>query len=296
MSKKYVILILEDDAEDLSSLKQVFRRLNSTEVEFETTFAKTCQEAINLLEVSEFDLILADLELKDKKGVELIRTLLDTTKTIPIITTSIFTEEERVREVIRMGAQEYLPKKELDPEHLLRSIYNAIERHSLRENLRSQIFTDELTNVYNRRGFMTFLKQQVSFAQRSRQGFYLLVIDVDFLKKINDSYGHPVGDQALIDVAQSLHHAFRSYDIIGRIGGDEFAVIAINAAAASREQLIKNIQTSIQKLNEARLQPYHLSVSIGGVYYNGKEEVTVMDLLSLSDLDLYIAKKLAHEE
>jgi len=108
---------------------------------------------------------------------------------------------------------------------------------------------------------------------------------------INDTYGHPVGDKALMDLTDCLRLTFRHHDIIGRIGGDEFGVIAINAEAESGDLLKENILQMVKARNETSSELYQLSLSIGGAYYSGRDEVAVNDLIYTADLALYASKK-----
>jgi PAS domain S-box-containing protein len=93
------------------------------------------------------------------------------------------------------------------------------ERNEMEEELRMLSLTDELTGLYNRRGFLTLCEQQLKMANRAKQGVYMLYADVDGLKKINDSLGHKEGDYALINTARVLTDTFRESDIIARLGG-----------------------------------------------------------------------------
>ena len=97
-----------------------------------------------------------------------------------------------------------------------------------------------------------------------------------------------------MDVAHCLHLAFRHHDIIGRIGGDEFAVISINASIESEKHLRENLFTKISDFNKKTAEPYQLALSIGAAYSNSYDELTSAELIHKADLALYKAKKEAH--
>ena len=100
----------------------------------------------------------------------------------------------------------------------------------LQSELSSLALTDELTGLYNRRGFICLSEVQLKLARRSGCDMVLFFIDVDGLKQINDSFGHSEGDNALIRTAEVLRMTFRESDVLARIGGDEFGALAIEAS------------------------------------------------------------------
>src|SRR3989338_8947318 len=99
------------------------------------------------------------------------------------------------------------------------------DRKHTEEMLRELSITDELTNLYNRRGFLTLAADRLKLTRRSKTGLWMFFADVDGLKHINDTFGHQEGDRALTDVAQILKKIFRESDIIARLSGDEFIIL-----------------------------------------------------------------------
>jgi two-component system, cell cycle response regulator len=295
MNETFHILLIEDKPEDLASIQNALKKLHLKGIEFTITIASAINEAAEMLAVeNDYDLILIDLFLSEGSEVDTILKILEASSTIPIIATSTLIEEEKIRRIIRLGVQDYLPKEELDPGHLHRTIFSSIERNRLRLSLKALSFTDGMTGLYNRRGFFTLLEQQLLLSRRTSQGFLLFVIDLDYLKMINDTFGHPSGDRALMDVADCLQLSFRHHDILGRIGGDEFAVIALNAAPDSFDHIKHKIHYKFHEQNERTEEPYKLSISIGAAYYNGQSDVTIEELIDEADRSLYDAKKQTH--
>jgi diguanylate cyclase (GGDEF)-like protein/PAS domain S-box-containing protein len=165
------------------------------------------------------------------------------------------------------------------------------ERKEMEEELRKLSLTDELTNLYNRRGFMTMAEQQIKMANRLNRELILISADLDDLKIINDTYGHQEGDRALIDVAVILKVTFRSSDIIARIGGDEFAVLQMknpeNYTTVTRDRL----QEAIVSHNAGTDRPYTLSISLGTEIYDPQEPTPLKQLMSVADQKMYEQKK-----
>jgi len=134
---------------------------------------------------------------------------------------------------------------------------------ALQDRLERLSLTDELTGLYNRRGFMTLAEQQIRLVARTKKPLLLLFADVNGLKTVNDALGHEVGDALLLDAAQALQTAFRSSDIVARLGGDEFVVLLIDPSSTSAELVKKRLETCIAHFNSVARRPYRLSLSIG---------------------------------
>lgn len=114
---------------------------------------------------------------------------------------------------------------------------HSIERHKVITGLYDITFLDELTGLYNRRGFLMLARRQMEMLRRDKKGFVIIYADMNGLKQINDIHGHHVGDKALISLSEILFSSFRRNDIIARLGGDEFAVIAINTPAGYEDKI-----------------------------------------------------------
>ncbi len=292
MNEEITILLIEDDQGDLQFIQKAFEHLQERGITFHVTIVRTLREAQGEIATNTpFDLVITNLYLEDCQGVEIIRALRKSMMDIPLIATAGYTDEKTIQQIIRLGAQDYLPQHELDPAHLHKAILSAIERNYLEQSLRALSFTDEMTGLYNRRGFYTLLEQQHALSIRNGQGFYLFVADLDDLKAINDTHGHPIGDRALMDMADCLYLAFRHHDILARIGGDEFAIVAINASIESKESLEQSIQEHIAHFNTKTSEPYQLSLSVGAAYFDGKAPVSIEELIHEADQNLYQAKR-----
>lgn len=296
MTEILTVLVVEDDPDDILFLKFFLNKLYTTGIDAKLTITHSLKEALAALNEKEYDIIITDLFLPDSQGLDTFLEIQKKADANPIIIVGGLTEDEVVREAIKLGAQDYLPKSDLTVGLFSRIILHAIERHRLHESLKALSFTDELTGVYNRRGFFTLLEQQLALARRMKKGFYLFLIDLDYLKQINDSYGHLMGDRALIDTAKCLKSSFRRHDLVGRLGGDEFAVVATNASNESGVSLIKSLQSRVQEYNCRIKEPYKLSFSLGKAYFDGISELTLDELVQQADKELYQAKKLAHEK
>jgi len=294
MKEDLSILIIDHNPDDLLFLVNSLNKLQTKDITPQLFVTDSLEKAQQALVDKTFDLIITDLFLPDSEGLDTFIELQERAVSIPIIIVGSSTDEELIRETIKLGAQDYLPKDDLTAELLSRMIHLAIERHRLHESLKALSFKDELTGLYNRRGFFTLLDQQISLSRRTKKGFFLFLVDLDYLKQINDTYGHLMGDQALIDMAQCLRASFRRHDIIGRIGGDEFAIIAIQASVENGDDIKKQMINRVQEYNSINDAPYHIAFSIGKAFYDGISDTPVNALVQQADKEMYEEKRISH--
>jgi diguanylate cyclase (GGDEF)-like protein len=174
-----------------------------------------------------------------------------------------------------------------------RQLHSEIaHRIKLEENLRILSLTDSLTGLYNYRGFLVLGQQQMKTAKRNKQDVLLIFADLDNLKWINDNLGHKEGDSGLIEVAKVIKSSFRESDIIARIGGDEFVVLAIQVGKEHINKLIAKLQNKLNEYNTGSGRSYQLSLSIGKAYCDADVSCSLDELLSKADKLMYEQKKI----
>ncbi|HZL26933.1 MAG TPA: GGDEF domain-containing protein [Acidobacteriaceae bacterium] len=165
----------------------------------------------------------------------------------------------------------------------------SIRCKSLEAAIRELSTRDELTRLYNRRGFYLLAEQALRLAYRSRETFFLIFIDVDNLKQINDGLGHEVGSKLLHEMATLLQATFREVDVIGRLGGDEF-VVAGKGGHDDIEGALTRLADAAQASGKRTSKQYSLSFSLGHVTTAGNTE-TLDDLLKRADSIMYESKR-----
>src|SRR6266478_536376 len=175
-------------------------------------------------------------------------------------------------------------------ELLMRAVRCAAKQYMLQAELGNLALTDELTGLYNRRGFMALAERQLKLARRSGRGMLLFMTDVDCLKQINDSFGHFEGDRALKRTADVLEETFRGSDVVARLGGDEFAVLAIEAAGHS-EATIKTRLFECLKSISADESRYEISLSLGLARFDPSSCTSIGELMVKADQDMYEQKR-----
>jgi diguanylate cyclase (GGDEF)-like protein len=193
---------------------------------------------------------------------------------------------EEISESLKSGA---LNPRRLD-KALQRAASCALKQSVLEREIRSLAITDELTGLYNRRGFLASATHQLKLAHRNTRDALLIFFDMDNLKQINDTFGHEEGDLALLRAADALEQTFRDSDILARLGGDEFAVLASEASSPDR-QAIESRMESCLAATAAEESRYKLSVSIGVARFDPKTPMALGALMARADQEMYAQKK-----
>lgn len=179
-----------------------------------------------------------------------------------------------------------------DGEVVSLAVLRDISEHvRMRAELQHLSLRDELTGLYNKRGFTLVAEQQLQLAQRSCSATFLAFIDMDEFKPINDTYGHHEGDQALRDMARLLNATFRKSDVIGRMGGDEFAVFGTLTVDAAPESLFDHLTETLDRHNASGARPYKIKVSTGMERFDGNTSETLATMLEQADTKMYEVKR-----
>jgi diguanylate cyclase (GGDEF)-like protein len=169
---------------------------------------------------------------------------------------------------------------------LIEVAHSVFLRWKVLHQLRTMALTDDMTGLYNRRGFLLLGMHNMRLALRTAQPLLLFFADVDGLKMVNDSCGHVQGDALLVACGEVLKMTFRESDIIARIGGDEFAVLAQANTDDSRESILSRFKSSMDLMNRDVLAPYQLSLSVGVAGFDPGNPVSLSELLSVADHEM----------
>lgn len=164
------------------------------------------------------------------------------------------------------------------------------DRRRMEEEIREMSMRDQLTGLYNRRGFITLAEQQLKTVNRSGRLMTLTFIDVDDMKSINDTLGHDEGDKALVDTANIIRQTLREADITARIGGDEFAIITTEITEMNPDAFAKRLQQNINEFNAMDSRPYKLTLSWGTAIYDPAFPASLDEIISAADKLMYQKK------
>jgi len=191
--------------------------------------------------------------------------------------------ESTIREVPRSGRD--------TPRELVVVSRDITERKLQEERLKDMAILDDLTGLYNRRGFMALATQHLKQAKRAKRQALVIFADLNGLKRINDTHGHADGDRALIAAAEVFNRTFRDSDVVARVGGDEFAILAVEADDQSVEAIKARLQSALDHTNRGHGRPWDVSVSIGIVSYDPEQHTSVEELMAGADREMYVHKR-----
>lgn len=287
------VLVVDDNEEDCYLTKRYL-----LEDEKGRYFVETLDSIRALRELAKsdsFDIVLLDLNLLDVSGLDTLLQCRQVVGGLPIIVITGINDEALGEKAVQLGAQDYIPKDELNAPLLKRTIRLALERHLLMEALTEKAFKDELTLLPNRRAFKERLANTLVTAQKNDESFAVVLFDLNGFKPINDEYGHDAGDQVLSQLGAKLRMNTRRRDFFARIGGDEFSAIITSLYSIDQlQRVIRNniliFESEFYIIIDDQIITKTLTVSIGAAMYplDGQEG---KELLKLADQNMYDVKR-----
>lgn len=209
----------------------------------------------------------------------------------PIGTLCVMDTVPRVLSFQQLDALRRLTRQANAQMELIQEVHN---RKQAEMEGRQLSLTDELTGLYNRRGFFVMAEQRLKIAHRMKVLCWVIFIDLDGLKQINDTLGHDMGDALIVDAAQLLKQSFRSSDIVARLGGDEF-IIFISSYFKDADSIRARLQVNIANFNQQQNHSYELSMSMGIERYSPESNMSLEELIARSDELMYAHKRLKRQ-
>ena len=280
LDKKDSILIIDDDAVILKFMKIVLEMEG-----YECETAISSQAALERVQRTPFDIMITDIVMPGMNGLELTGKAKGIRPNMSVIITTGFVDNFSYDKAIEAGASDFIKKPFTEKELIAR-----IKHVKMQQEIRNLTLRDELTGIYNRRGFFALVEYQFNLAKRSKTGMFMLYADLDNLKIINDTLGHQEGDRALTMAADILRKNFRQSDIIARIGGDEFVVFPVGTSADCVDKILERLQKALEAYNAENNRGYSLSISAGISFYDPERPCTIDDLLAAADRSMYERK------
>lgn len=263
------VLLIEDNPGDARLIREMVRDMPDSGIVVE----HVNRLALGLERLAEggIDLVLLDLTLPDSRGFPTLRTLQNRSGRVPVIVLTGLEDEELAVAAVRQGAQDYLVKGQIDSMLLVRSLRHARERHTLQQSLDALSQRDELTGVINRHGFRAYSQNRLQIAGQVGFALHLLLFNIDGLKTINDRHGSQAGDQAIRDFAALLRGIFDEADIVARLGGSDFAVLAAELPTRHLDDVEQRLTAAINGHLATEGRPYKMSFSLGSMRIDPSE-------------------------
>ncbi|WP_374833780.1 diguanylate cyclase [Paenochrobactrum pullorum] len=289
MNNRAVILIVDDEVTNIEIMNAVLE--DTYEICFATSGEQALEVARNVLP----DLILLDVMMPGIDGYDVCerikseRLLAD----VPVIFTTGLTDEDAEVRGLSLGAIDYITKP-IQPVVLRARVANHVELKRLRDQLAQMAVTDALTGLSNRRHLEETIKTEITTLAQTEDLLSVILLDIDFFKSFNDTYGHPEGDRCLTMVASALSRAIHLSDnTVARYGGEEFACILPSTDFSTAMKVAHDIRNQVQALNiphsGSSVSPF-LTVSLGVATAIAQSGMTSYDWITQADQQLYLSK------
>jgi len=296
------ILIAEDETVSRRVLKMTLESWGHEVIE-----ARDGAVALQILQNDDPPkLAILDLSMPEMDGIKVCKQVRQNSSATPsyIILLTANTRKELIVTGLEAGADDYVTKPfDTDELHArvkvgmrmvdlqLSLAQRVAELELAQESLRNLSLTDDLTGLYNRRGFFALAKQQLNSARREGRHASLVYIDMDGLKRLNDTHGHEIGSRVIQEVGDILRETFRSSDLIARIGGDEFVVFETSNDQIDEGNDVQRLQNNVTRHNAQQVRDYEISLSIGVASMDSDSSLTLEELLENGDKTMYQQKR-----
>lgn len=307
---KLRILIVDDSFEDREILKRYLKGIS----EYDSTIfeAKNVEEAFFIIGKEMPELAFIDFNMPGQNGLDLLERLRRSDQfDFPIIMLTGQGNENVAVKAMKIGVGDYLVKDEITPQAIRRSLISTLDRFHMEKTIESQrrqlevaARTDGLTGLWNRRYFDEQLEIEIERASRYGLTFSLVMADLDNFKRVNDSYGHLVGDSVLIGFSNILKQSLRMSDFAARYGGEEFCILMPSVELYNSQKAILRLAEQLKRISFRNDQgeDFFITASFGIVQFR-KDYSTSENFLDIADKALYHAKQngrnkvvLAHSE
>lgn len=250
------------------------------------------ESALKFLSTCAPDLILLDIIMPGIDGFQVSEEIKKNPKLkdTPIIFLSAMNDEESIVNGFKKGGVDYITKP-FRPQELLARTKTHVDLKRAKEKLLIMATTDELTGLYNRRYFIERLNNEFERFKRFQSKFSFLMIDIDLFKNINDNYGHKCGDLVLQKTSEAMRKTLRSYDILARVGGEEFAIILPETDIKSAETIAERLRKRVYE-NSIQYEDIEIKITISiGVTQSYINDKNIDDIIVRADRALYISKE-----
>ncbi|MDA8165616.1 MAG: diguanylate cyclase [Desulfobacteraceae bacterium] len=287
---RFIDVLVADDSE--SSRLEIANLL--TIHKYNVFYAKDGQEALAVFEANPgIKLVIVDYYMPRLDGIQLTREIRrwHSKEEVAIIGISGRQQANLPAMFLKNGANDFITKPFVSEEFYCRVTQN-VDLLEYIETIRNSSNTDYLTGLYNRRYFFELGRKLLAGMRRGHISLAVAMIDIDYFKRINDTYGHEAGDLVLKQLATLLKERFRATDIVSRYGGEEFCILAANMAGEHAEAVLDRVRQQIERTDfDLGFATIRLTVSIGLCHSDFGRYETLEEMIETADTTLYMAKE-----
>lgn len=302
MPMKANVLVVEDSK---TSRQQISRTLKEAQLADQIFEAENGLVALKILTKEKIDLILCDVIMPQMDGFKFLMALQgqESSHEIPILFMSAKGEMDQKVKALELGAWDFLTKP-FETVELIARTKVLLRIKSLQDRLKNRIrvleklsIVDTLTGLYNKKYLFELLRREFQRSERHGMAISCLMMDIDYFKGVNDSYGHQIGDLVLKEIGAVLSEVVRGYDFAARYGGDEFTIILPQQKPNNgTKKVADRIRTAVEShvfLDSQRSIKggIKITVSVGAATFPGEGINNYEDLVNQADQALYEAKK-----
>lgn len=278
----YKVLVLDDSRAQAKYMETVLKKAGMT-----AHIITDPMQIIHALEQFSPEIIILDMYMPGCTGMEIARVIRqqDRFHSVPIIYLSAEEDVTKQLHAMSLGGDDFLTKP-IDPKHLIATLHNRGRRA---RSLLALMIRDSLTGLFNHTHTLHLLEQEIVRAQQKNQSLCFAMLDIDYFKKVNDTFGHPIGDRVLRSLSMFLKQRLRKTDHIGRYGGEEFAIILPNTRPDDARNVLDEIRGCFAEL----LQPagdreFNVTFSCG---ISSRQNDNAQTLCERADKALYTSKE-----
>ena len=279
-------LVLEDDECDAAILRELLE--NCCSQSFSVRRAAFLKEAMRLLSRETFEFALVDMDVPDSSDLNTVREVIRANPAVPVIVLTGNDDIDTAIKALEIGAQDYLPKSQLDNRTLQRVIEYSVQRKQKEAELSIKAYFDTLTGLANRSLLYERWRRCLARSKRADCQTGVLVADIDRFRQTNDRFGHAAGDALLKDFAMKLSASVRETDVVARLGGDEFVIVLETIKSKSEIDDVRDALLGCMKnsfLFDGREIAY--TASIGGAISAPKDDEDLMAVIRRADAEVY---------
>ncbi|PLX77896.1 MAG: diguanylate cyclase response regulator [Desulfuromonas sp.] len=283
------ILIIDDSITVRRMIHQMLETADLFDVFLE---AEDGEQGYEMMQEHDIDVILCDLDMPGINGFDLLRRMANAKelRDIPVIIITGHEDREQKLLGLNLGASDFITKP-FDPAELKARVKIQLKLKILQDHLRELANTDVLTKLCNRRCMLNMLTRETDRSLRTGKPLSLAMIDIDHFKKINDTYGHSLGDKVLIEFSRQVQLSLRPYDQAARFGGEEFAIILPETNLEQAAHVAERVRRDVSELSfQDDLKNLKMTISIGVAPFPATGIRSLDDLIREADNALYLAK------